>query len=83
MQSAQIILHGAAFSVLCFKMPESLKPLLNSLREYPSWFVALCLCLAGATAIYVLAKLIKFTLYALLILVLVGGLAVSIYLLIK
>ncbi|MFA5266110.1 MAG: hypothetical protein WC378_19990 [Opitutaceae bacterium] len=61
-------------------MIESLKPLLNSLKEYPSWFVTLCACLAGAVAIYALAKLIKWTLYTLLLVVLVGGVALSVWL---
>ncbi len=64
-------------------MPELLKSMMNSLREYPSWFVAICLCLTGAAAIYVLAKLVKFTLYTLLVLVLVGGLAASVWLFLK
>lgn len=64
-------------------MMDSLKPMLNSLHEYPSWFVVLCLCLAGSVAIYVLAKLIKWTLYTLLVFVLLGGLALSIWLFFK
>lgn len=45
----------------------------NSLGDYPPWFVALCLTLAAAIAIWIFAKLVKWALWLLLIVVIVGG----------
>lgn len=57
------------------------KPLLDSLASYPHWFVAACVTLVLAAAIWLLAKVLKWGLYALVGLVLVGGLGATIWLL--
>jgi hypothetical protein len=57
------------------------KPMLDSLAGYPHWFVAACLTLVVAAVIWVLAKALKWSLYALIAVVLVGGLGASIWLL--
>lgn len=54
---------------------------LDSLAGYPHWFVAACLTLVAAAVIWVLAKLLKWGLYAIIALVLVGGLGVTVWLL--
>lgn len=48
-------------------------PLLDSLAEYPRWFVAACLTVVAAAVIWLLIKLLKVTLYVLLALVIIGG----------
>ena len=55
--------------------------MLDSLAGYPHWFVAACLTLVVAAVIWVLAKALKWSLYALIGVVLVGGLGASIWLL--
>ena len=57
------------------------KPLFDSLANYPHWFVAACLTLVVAAAVWLLAKLLKWSLYALIGLVLVGGTVVTVWLL--
>ncbi|MEO6874041.1 MAG: hypothetical protein ABI222_04390 [Opitutaceae bacterium] len=57
------------------------KTLLDSLASYPHWFVAACVTLVLAAVIWVLAKLLKWGLYAIMALVLVGGLGVTVWLL--
>ena len=54
--------------------------LLDSLAGYPHWFVAACLTLVLAAVIWLLAKLLKWGLYVLIALVLIGGLATTIWL---
>jgi hypothetical protein len=56
---------------------ERLTPLFNSLADYPRWTVVACVAIVGALAIYLVAKLLKWSLYVLLILVLVGGLGLA------
>jgi hypothetical protein len=55
------------------------KSLLDSLAGYPPWFVAACLTLVLAAVIWILAKVLKWGLYALVALVLVGGAAVTVW----
>ena len=57
------------------------QPWLESLASYPHWFVAACLTLVAAAAIWVLAKVLKWGLYLLIALVLAGGLGVTVWLL--
>ena len=56
-------------------------PWLDSLASYPRWFVAACLTLVAAAALWILAKLLKWSLYLLVALVLIGGAATTIWLL--
>ncbi len=57
-------------------------PLLDSLASYPHWFVAACLTIVAAAVIWVLAKVLKWGLYLLIGLVLVGGAATTVWLLV-
>ncbi len=57
------------------------KPLLDSLASYPHWFVAACLTLVTAAAVWLLAKLLKWSLYFLVALVLVAGTVATVWLL--
>ena len=55
-------------------------PLFESLAGYPEWLVAACLTIVAAVAIWVIAKVLKWSLYLLMILVLVGGVAATVWL---
>ena len=46
---------------------------MESLKAYPEWFVVACVTIVAAVAIWVLVKLLKWALWALLIGVLVVG----------
>jgi hypothetical protein len=52
-------------------------PLLDSFAGYPPWFVAACLTVVAAAAIWVLAKVLKWGMYLLIGIVLVGGVVVT------
>ncbi|MCP5529775.1 MAG: hypothetical protein H7A44_04970 [Opitutaceae bacterium] len=52
---------------------ESLPPFLQSLGEYPRWFVIACLTVIAAAGLWLLAKALKWTIYLLLTVVLLGG----------
>jgi len=54
---------------------------LDSLAAYPRWLVAACLTVVAAALIWVMAKVLKWTLYLLIGLVLIGGAATTIWLL--
>jgi lipoprotein signal peptidase len=59
----------------------SLRIVLNSLADYPSWFVLLCLCLSLGALFYVAVKLLKWAFYLLLALLLAGGICWCVWLL--
>jgi hypothetical protein len=57
-----------------------LESALQNLAHYPRWFVTLCVVIVGAAAIWVLAKLLKWTLYLAVLAVLgVGALALVVW----
>lgn len=56
-------------------------PWLDSLAEYPRWLVVAVFTVVAAVAIWILAKLIKWTLWLLLIAVVIGGTATALWLL--
>ncbi len=62
---------------------EILTPMFNSLADYPRWMVVACLAIVGALAIYLVAKLLKWSLYLLMVVVLVGGLGLALWLLLR
>jgi len=66
-------------------MPLSLPPttLLDSLAAYPRWFVAACLTIVAVVGIWVFAKLLKWSLYLLMILVLIVGAVTTVWLIFK
>lgn len=51
--------------------------LLDSLAGYPRWFVAACATIVLAVALWIFAKLLKWSLYLLIALVVIGGLAAT------
>lgn len=55
-------------------------PVIDSLAAYPHWFVAACLTIVLAVVIWLLAKLLKWGLYLLIGLVLIGGSATTVWL---
>ena len=62
---------------------ERLTSMFNSLADYPRWLVVACLAIVGALAIYVVAKLLKWSLYLLMVVMLVGGLGLAVWLLLR
>ena len=54
-------------------------PLLDSLARYPHWFVVACLTVAGVVALWLLVKVLKWSLYLLLGLVAVAGLGATVW----
>jgi hypothetical protein len=58
-----------------------LSPMVKSLADYPDWFVVACLTIVAAVAIWIFAKLLKLTLWLVLVCVLVGGGAAALWLL--
>ncbi len=66
-------------------MPLSLPPttLLDSLAAYPRWFVALCTTIVVVVGIWLLAKVLKWSLYLLMVVVLIAGVAATVWLIFK
>jgi hypothetical protein len=64
-------------------LPMPPDPLLDSLAGYPRWFVAACLTIVAAVVLWILAKLLKWGVYVLLALVLIAGLAATVWLLVR
>lgn len=60
---------------------ESLPPFLQSLGEYPRWLVVACLTVVAAAGLWLLIKVLKWTLYLALAVVLLGGAAAVVWLL--
>jgi hypothetical protein len=54
--------------------------MVDSLADYPRWFVALCVTIVLAVAIWIVMKLLKWTLWLLLIGVLIVGFAAAVWL---
>jgi len=58
-------------------------PMLDSLADYPRWFVVLCGTIVAAVLIWVTMKLLKVALWLLIGTVLIVGLGSAVWLLIK
>jgi hypothetical protein len=64
------------------KTAQQAPTIMESLKDYPPWFVAACVTIVAAVAIWIVVKLLKWALWALLIGVLVvGGATVALLLL--
>jgi hypothetical protein len=57
--------------------------LLDSLAGYPRWFVAACATIVLAVLLWVAAKVLKWSLYLLMVLVLIAGAAATVWLIFK
>ena len=57
--------------------------LFDSLAGYPPWFVAACATVVAVVLIWFAAKLLKWSLYLLMALVLIGGIAATVWLIFK
>lgn len=64
-------------------LPTSANTLLDSLAGYPRWFVAACLTVVAVVVIWIAAKLLKVALYVLMVLVLIAGIAATVWLIFK
>jgi hypothetical protein len=62
--------------------PTSTTPF-DSLAGYPPWFVAACLTIVAVTLVWVAAKLLKWSLYLLMALMLMAGVVMTIWLFFK
>ena len=56
------------------------RPLLDQAAGYPPWLVVTCGTIVAAAVLYVFAKIVKWSLYALVALVLIGGLGAALWL---
>lgn len=63
-------------------VPTPTTTLFDSLAGYPQWLVMACLTIVAAVVIWLLAKLLKWSLYALMVLVLIAGLAATVWLIV-
>lgn len=63
--------------------PNTWETMLESLAGYPRWFVVLCVTIVAAALLWVLAKLLKWGLYLLIALVLIAGIAATVWLLVR
>lgn len=61
-------------------MPNTVTMLLDSLAGYPRWFVAACLTIVAAVVLWVFAKVLKWSLYLVMALVLVVGATTTMWL---
>ena len=52
----------------------------DSLAGYPPWFVAACVTIVAVVLIWFATKLLKWSLYVLMALVLIGGVAATVWL---
>ena len=57
----------------CVPAENAPNPLFESLAGCPEWLVAACLTIVAVVAIWVIAKVLKWSLYLLMVLVLIGG----------
>ena len=57
--------------------------IVDSLADYPHWFVVACVTIVAAVLIWLLVKVLKWTLWVILITVLLVGGAVVVALLLK
>ena len=55
----------------------------DSLAAYPPWFVAVCVTIVVAGLLWLMAKLLKWSLYFLMGLVLIGGAVATVWLIFK
>ena len=67
-----------------FDMPfsSSTTPI-DSLAEYPPWFVAACVTVVAVVLVWAAAKLLKWSLYVLMALMFIGGVGLTIWLFFK
>jgi hypothetical protein len=73
------VTHDGLTAVVMPLSSSSMSPI-ESLAGYPPWFVAACVTVVGVVLVWLAAKLLKWSLYLLMVLVLVAGIATSIWL---
>ncbi len=79
--AARAALRGAVFLALLSKT--SAPTILDSLADYPRWVVVACATIVLAAAIWVVMKLLKWTLWLLLLSVVIIGLGTAAWLLFR
>lgn len=58
---------------------DSLPPYLDSLGQYPRWFVLACVTVVAVAGLWLLAKALKWTLYLLVVVILLVGCAAVVW----
>ena len=64
-------------------MPINIQTLLHSLAAYPPWLVAVCAVVAGIFALWVVGKLLKWSLMVIMVAVLILGAAALVWLVLR
>lgn len=64
---------GSALTTVAMPLSNAPTTLFDSLAGYPPWFVAACVTVVAVVLIWVAAKILKWSLYLLMALVLIGG----------
>ena len=74
---------GSALTAVAMSLSLPPTTLLDSLAAYPRWFVVACLTIVVAVGIWLLAKVLKWSLYLLMVVVLIAGAATTVWLVFK
>ena len=82
-RAGQIILLGADRCGRLNGPMEMLPMMLDSLAAYPSWFVVACVTVVLAAGLWALVKVVKWMIYALMALVILGGFTLMAWLLVQ
>jgi hypothetical protein len=64
-------------------MPINIQTLLHSLAAYPPWLVAVCAVVAGAFALWLVGKLLKWSLMVIVATILLLGAAALVWLVLR
>ena len=72
-------LAQGALTTFAMPFPSTSTSPFDSLAEYPPWFVAVCLTIVAVALVWVVAKLLKWSLYLLMVLVLIAGVVMTIW----
>jgi len=71
---------GRGLTTGVMSLSGSFSSALDSLAGYPQWFVAACATIVLAVLIWLAAKLLKWSLYLLMVLVVIAGIATTVWL---
>lgn len=75
--------RGGALTTIAMSLSSPSTTLFDSLAGYPPWFVAACVTVVALVLVWIAAKLLKWSLYLLMALVLIAGVALTLWLFFK
>jgi hypothetical protein len=75
--------RGSGLTTVAMSLSPPSTTLFDSLEGYPPWFVAACVTIVALVLVWIAAKLLKWSLYLLMGLVLIAGVALTFWLLFK